>query len=193
MFHISTCSYSTKYENFAGWNCNFEGKHIRYLGKKSFYTDSDSLHCAQCSPSHSIFGMRMRISKAQNKSVVGYKYININNSVHWYLAFLQIGQSVTNGTFAAQNYSKHSTCSAILKGNILYICNSWDGIDVISLQSALSVFRKVVASPSQSFYIQCVRLFFVMTCSSWLRLSVCAEDWVTCRAATHCTHPPSVP
>ena len=98
--------------------------------------------------------------------------------------FLQSEESVTNGTFAAQNYSKHSTCSGILKGNILYICNSWDGIDVISLQSALSVFRKVVASPSQSFYIQCVRLFFVMTCSSWLRLSVCAEDWVTCHAAT---------
>ena len=89
-----------------------------------------------------------------------------------------------NRAIAAQNYSKHSTCSGILKGNILYICNSWDGIDVISLQSALSVFRKVVASPSQSFYIQCVRLFFVMTCSSWLRLSVCAEDWVTCHAAT---------
>ena len=103
--------------------------------------------------------------------------------------FLQSEESVTNGTFASPNYSKHSTCSGILKGNILYICNSWDGIDVISLQSALSVFRKVVASPSQSFYIQCVRLFFVMTCSSWLRLSVCAEDWVTCHAAT--LHTPS--
>ena len=57
-------------------------ENIRYLGKKSFYTDSDSLYCAQCSPSHSIFGMRMRIRKAQNKCVVGNKSININENVH---------------------------------------------------------------------------------------------------------------
>ena len=125
MFHISTCSYSTKYENFAGWNCNFEGKHIRYLGKKSFYTDSDSLHCAQCSPSHSIFGMRMRNGKAQNKCLVWYNFININKNIHWYLDFLQSGHSVTNGTFAAriilsialvQRYWKETYCIFVTVG-----------------------------------------------------------------------------
>ena len=62
-------------------------ENIRYLGKKSFYTDSDSLHCAQCSLRIQYLAWEWESVKVLNKCVVGYKFININKNVYWYFDF----------------------------------------------------------------------------------------------------------